>query len=407
MSKVYEALQREQQILKDKKDGLDPLTIKTGAPGDPLNDQDPETGVGDLDFPVIGVPTGPRSNEGAIFPSNQANVANVANVAEVADLADLANQEEPGSIHRETQDASLSAQAINGQNITENTVNRHPLIDRPRSTNRNLHVPVWPPREIPAERLSLTQLHPRLILLTDPHAAECEQYRTLRTQLFHAAEKNRNQIVVVTSALAGEGKTSTVLNLALAIAQSKEKRVLVVDGDLRRPNVASFLGLRPELGLGETLRGECDALGPIFSLEGEELYVLPVSKESDNPTELLSSERVSEMISQLRGYFDFILFDSPPIMPFADTRLLANHADSVILVVRAGMTQCDTVEKAIEALPSGRILGIVLNSAEHIKETGYYDYYYNYSRYDQRQQSVRDKMRRVISGRRIGGRHRV
>jgi protein-tyrosine kinase len=400
MSKVYEALQREKENLKGKKDGLDPLTAKTGAPGDSSNNQDPEAGTAGLDFPVIGAPMGPRSNEGAIFPSSHANVA---------DVADLANQEDLGSIHPETQDPSPSAQATNGRNVAEDTVeSRHPLTEKHRSTQRNqpAAVPGWSLRDTRAERLSLTRLHPRLILLTDPHAAECEQYRTLRTQLFHAAEKSRNQIVIITSALAGEGKTSTVLNLALTIAQSKEKRILVVDGDLRRPNIASFLGVKTQVGLGEALKGECDAFDAIFSIEGEELYVLPVSKESDNPTELLSSERLGELISLLRRYFDFILFDSPPVMPFADTRLLANHADSVMLVVRAGMAQCDTIEKAIEALPSGRILGIVLNGAEHIKETGYYDYYYNYSRYDQRQQSVQAKMKRVLRGNRIGRKHK-
>jgi capsular exopolysaccharide synthesis family protein len=200
------------------------------------------------------------------------------------------------------------------------------------------------------------------------------------------------QVVTVTSALAGEGKTSTVLNLGLAIAQSKEKRVLIIDGDLRRPNIGAYLGMQPKIGLAETLSGETEALNVIFCVDGQELYVLPVSGESENPTELLSSERLEEMIRLLRGYFDFILIDSPPIMPFADSRLLTNHADAVILVIRSGMTPYETVEKAIDALPAGRILGVVLNSAEHRKEAGYYDYYYNYSGREQRRQSIREKV---------------
>jgi capsular exopolysaccharide synthesis family protein len=230
-------------------------------------------------------------------------------------------------------------------------------------------------------------------MLTDPYAQECEQYRTLRTEIFHATAKKQLQVMTVTSALAGEGKTSTVLNLALAIAQSKEKRVLVLDGDLRRPTVASFLGLRPKVGLVEILNGESETFGSLFCLDRHELYVLPVSRESNNPTELLSSERFREMLTELRGYFDYILVDSPPVMPFADSRLLANYADAVILVVRAGLASYETVEKAIGSLPQGRVLGVVLNGAEHIKEAGYYDYYYYYTAREKKRQSLGERIR--------------
>jgi capsular exopolysaccharide synthesis family protein len=254
-------------------------------------------------------------------------------------------------------------------------------------------------REIPVETITQPRLHPRLILLTQPEAPECEQYRTLRTQLFHAAEKKPLQVVTITSTLAGEGKTSTVINLALAIAQSKEKRVLIIDGDLRRPNIATYLGVRAKAGLGEVLTGDIEPLDSIFTLDGYELYVLPVSRETANPTELLSSERFAEMLAELRRYFDFILIDSPPVMPFADTRLLANHTDAVMLVVRAGLAPYETVEKAIEALPAAKMLGVVLNGAQHVKEAGYYDYYY----YSQRRpHSFWDKLMHPFRNRRIG-----
>jgi capsular exopolysaccharide synthesis family protein len=247
-------------------------------------------------------------------------------------------------------------------------------------------------REIPVERLVTSRLHQRLILATEPTATECEQYRTLRTQLFLAAEKKLTQVVIITSALAGEGKTSTALNLALAVAQSKESRVLVIDGDLRRPNVASYLGMRSKLGLGEVLKGEAETLDAIVCLDDPELYVLPISREAPNPTELLSSERLAETVRELRDYFDFILIDSPPVMPFADSRLLSNHADAIILVVRAEKAPFETVEKAVEALPTGRILGVVLNDARHIRETDYYDYYYSYTQREQRRRSLLGKL---------------
>ena len=190
-------------------------------------------------------------------------------------------------------------------------------------------------------------------------------------------------MILITSAVAGEGKTSTILNLAWAIAQSKEKRVLVIDGDLRRPSVSSYLGLDFELGFGEVINEVSDALPSIVRVADSSLYILSSSREAAQPAESLSKERVGETLSELRKYFDYILIDAPPVVAFADARLLANHADAVIVVVRAGLAGHSTVERAIEALPSNRILGVVLNGADQMSEVGYYGYYgygYGYSR---------------------------
>jgi Mrp family chromosome partitioning ATPase len=112
----------------------------------------------------------------------------------------------------------------------------------------------------------------------------------------------------------------------------------------------------------------------------QSLYVLASSREEAQPTELLSRERIGEMLGELRRYFDYILIDAPPVVPFADARLLANHADAIIMVVRAGLAGHSTIERAIEALPANRILGVVLNGADQTSEVGYYGYGYNYSR---------------------------
>jgi protein-tyrosine kinase len=376
MTKVYEALKRHEQNRSNKKESRDPLAAQTGSP-DILCDTD-EPGI-DMN-PVIGKPLNPGgANNTGSHPSasDTAPYRTLKQTRAHAPAIDLPQDE-----YLKQQNENRYKQSLNGGEEDSYVLRE--------------------PREIVCERISPNRLHPRLILVTEPHAQECEQYRTLRTQLFHAANKSKTQVVVITSALAGEGKTSTALNLALAIAQSKEKRILVVDGDLRRPNVASFLGLQPNRGLGETLRGEHEVLNSIFCLEGEDLYLLPVSQEADNPTELLSSERFSETIAQLREYFDFIIFDSPPVMPFADSRLLANHADAIILVVRSGMASYDTVEKAIDALPRDRILGVVLNGAEHLKEAGYYDYYYTYAQRERRRSTFTEKVKNILRRSPIG-----
>ncbi|MBL8187381.1 MAG: CpsD/CapB family tyrosine-protein kinase, partial [Acidobacteria bacterium] len=340
---------------------------------------------------------GPRSNEGAIFTLNQPPAPGEA----------LQPNGKPNGTGKSVPEPSrLTAEEV--RNIAERLKKAPPVIRQapvepavsipePEVASPDSQLPTPEPEirnphseplaaisnqrrqhEVPIEPIVPSRLHPRLVLLTDPQAAECEQYRTLRTQLFHAAERKKTQVITITSTLAGEGKTSTIINLGLAIAQS-EKRVLIIDGDLRRPNVAAYLGVKPKAGLGDALRGEAEPLDSLFTLEGHEMYVLAVSRESANPTELLSSERLVEMIADLRNYFDFILIDSPPVLPFADARLLANQADAVMLVIRAGMAQYETVEKAIDALPAAKMLGVVLNGAEVFEEAGYYDYYYNYS----------------------------
>jgi capsular exopolysaccharide synthesis family protein len=430
MTRVFEALQREQERRK-KESSRDPLAAETGAPEDGPRTES-EAAAAEYELPsVIGAPVSPRSNDGMpqliagqpVGPQKGISTptSSAGLVAEAGGANDPSNM--PAGIPA-VAEVGVKGRSLNGPAkessrsgihddgaATANGANTHPSIARDATgdaasgvaasrvvddirrrqteTQRlreelSLQGMARTAREIPIERLSLSGLHQRLILLTQPAAPECEQYRTLRTQLFHAAEKRQTQVVVITSALAGEGKTSTALNLSIAVAQSKESRILIIDGDLRRPNIGSYLGLRPKVGLGEVLKGDAAPLDAIVCLDEPELYILPISREAANPTELLSSERFVDAIRELRDYFDFILIDSPPVMPFADTRLLSNHADAVILVVRAEKAPSETVEKVVEVLPSGRILGVVLNDARYIRETGYYDYYYNYTQREQR-----------------------
>lgn len=366
MGRVLDALQRQQE---DGEIAGDPLAAHIGEP----NAAPDQGGMNGLSALRIGTPAAPRSNEGATL----------------AFLLD-AERAEAASPHHTAHAETPLTQAGNG--TLTNGSKAADLIafgksaPQARSRGTGLRETVEPPVTNVAS-LDTSRLHTRLVLFTDPQAPGCEQYRTLRTQVFHAAERQATQIIVLTSAIAGEGKTSTVLNLAWAIAQSKEKRVLVIDCDLRRPSISAYLGLRDGLGLSEIINEGHDVLAGIVRIAGESLYVLASNREELQPTELLSRERVGEVLDELRQYFDYILIDAPPVVPFADTRLLANHADAIIMVVRAGMAGHNTIERAIEALPANRILGVVLNGADEISEAGYYGYYdygYNYSRYKTR-----------------------
>ncbi len=419
MTRVFEALQRKQDR-RNNEESRDPLAAETGAPED---EPDSEAARTEFELPsVIGSPVPSRLNEGA----NEKKIAPASDpgAGDEPGRSPITSDRHPPTIGSPV-NGSINARARgqrDNNSASGNAFNETAPPDQPplndsaqaegnRAASRvvedirrrqaetqklreeaSYQAVARASREIPVERLNVSRLHQRLIILTEPTAPECEQYRTLRTQLFHAAEKRQTQVVVITSALAGEGKTSTALNLALAVAQSKESRVLVMDGDLRRPNIATYLGMRPKVGLSEVLRGEIEALDSIVCLEEPELYALPVKREAQNPTELLSSERLTETFRELRDYFDFILVDSPPVMPFADSRLLANHSDAVILVVRAEKAPYETVEKAVEALPGGRILGVVLNGAEHIGETDYYEYYYSYTQRERRRGALLGKL---------------
>lgn len=381
MGRVLDALQRQHE---KQETASDPLV---GIINSPTSGAEPE--LPSFELPErIGRPSAPRSNEGSVltfFPDTELVEAIEENDARGKSLASGAVvPTKPGNAARNT----------NG------------LVPVPKPGklvgNGNDHRFVPPATVEPSVPTTIcldeTRLHTRLVLFTDPQSLGCEQYRTLRTQVFHAAEKQLTQVILVTSAVAGEGKTSTILNLAWAIAQSKEKRVLVIDSDLRRPSISSYLGLDFELGLGEVLNEVSDALPSIVRVADSTLYILSSSRAEPQPAELLSKERVAETIAELRQYFDYILIDAPPTVAFADARLLANHADAVIIVVRAGLAGHSTVERAIEALPQQRILGVVLNGADQMSEVGYYGYYgygYGYGYGNSRQsekQSLLDKL---------------
>ncbi len=370
MGRVLEALQRQQE---NQEVPRDPLADAIGSP-----EIAPDMDVLRFELPErIGMPSAPRSNDGAVFTflSND-------------ELTESANEfNDYGARTTADSHPGMPSTPVNGSlwNSGPGLVPvPKPAVFTGSGKEKSFTPPFTFEPSVPTTVcLDDTRLHTRLVLFTDPQSTGCEQYRTLRTQVFHAAERQLTQIILLTSAVAGEGKTSTILNLAWAIAQSKEKRVLVIDGDLRRPSVSSYLGLDFELGFGEVINEVSEALPSIVRVADSSLYILSSGRESAQPAESLSKERVGETLNELRKYFDYILIDAPPVVAFADARLLANHADAVIIVVRAGLAGHSTVERAIEALPSNRILGVVLNGADQMSEVGYYGYYgygYGYSR---------------------------
>jgi len=204
-------------------------------------------------------------------------------------------------------------------------------------------------------------LNKRRISMLQPESYVAEQFRTLRGRIDSLAAQQPLRTIAVTSAVAGEGKTTAAINLALVSAMSVGRRVLLVDCDLRKPNVHQSLGLRVDAGLGELLEGQATLEEAITEVEGSQLQVLPVRSLPPNPSELLASSRMTELIEQLAQSYDRVILDVPTVLGLPDAKTLTDLCDGMILVVMADSTAAEEVTTALEVVDQRRVLGLVLN----------------------------------------------
>ena len=219
---------------------------------------------------------------------------------------------------------------------------------------------------------STSALNKRRIALLQPESHVAEQFRTLRARLDAIATNHPLRTVAVTSALPGEGKTMAAVSLAVVSSMSVGRRVLLVDCDLRKPAIHRSLGLRVDAGLAEVLNGAAKPEEAIVKLDGTDLEVLPVRSVPSNPSELLGSERMRELVVHLASRYDRVFLDLPPTLGLPDAKAVSELCDGVVFVVRAGESPREDVESAIEVLDRRRILGLVLNATA--AEVGRYEY---------------------------------
>lgn len=219
----------------------------------------------------------------------------------------------------------------------------------------------------------------RLAVLSDPQSIPSEQYGILAMKLEQWMLKSSGQVLVVTSAAGGEGKSITALNLSLALTTSLKGRVLLVDSDLRRPQVHKYLGLQMAKGFSDLLADPGGDVSSYISKFGN-LDVIAGGIPPGNPVSLLASQRTRDILAQLRKEYQLIILDSPPIVPIADSHMLAGLADGVLIVVRARQTRRELFRRAIESLGSDNVLGVVLNDVEY-GDTRYAYAYRHYQRY--------------------------
>ena len=207
------------------------------------------------------------------------------------------------------------------------------------------------------------RLNPLLVAGLAPASLAAEHYRQLRTRLAHAEGAGGLRTVLVTSPQKGEGKSITSANLALTMAQELQRRVVIVEADLRKPSMQRLFGLPEGPGLTEYLTGAAELNDVMRFLPDHNLTVIHAGSTAANPAELLGSTAMRRLLDALRTRFDRVILDTPPVLPLADVAVLAPMVDGSLMVVRAGVTPKPAIENALRAFDASRLLGIVLNDS--------------------------------------------
>ena len=207
-------------------------------------------------------------------------------------------------------------------------------------------------------------INKRRITLLQPESYVAEQYRALRGRIDAIAAQRPIRTVAVTSAMPGEGKTTAAVNLAVVTAMSLGRRVLLIDCDLRKPKVHEALGLRPDAGLAEVLTDTINLDDAIVKVEGVNLEVLPVRSLPVNPSELLGSPKMGELIEEVVRRYDRVIFDTPAALGLPDAKTVSDLSDGLVMVVRADVTSQQDVQATLEFLDQRRLLGLLLNGAQ-------------------------------------------
>jgi capsular exopolysaccharide synthesis family protein len=215
----------------------------------------------------------------------------------------------------------------------------------------------------------------RLVSLTDEASLGAEKFRFLGVRLRQLRQTRSLKKLLITSTIPEEGKTMVSANLALSLAQRRPQKVLLLEGDLRRPALSTRFGLPRLPGLTEWLQGTQGPATSIYHLENAGLYFLPAGSPPANPLDLMQSERLAELMDQLTDWFDWVLIDSPPVVPLADTSVWMRSADGILMVVREGVTQKRQLQSALQELEQSKFLGVVLNSSSNTDHKNYYQRY--------------------------------
>lgn len=214
----------------------------------------------------------------------------------------------------------------------------------------------------------------QLISIREEHSLAAEKFQFLAVRLRYLQQRTGLKKVLVTSTMAEEGKSFVAANLAVTLARKQRQRVLLVEGDLRRPTAAQSFGLPTMEGICESL-ADPDGGERIFFLLEPKIWFIPAGSAPENPLELMQSGRLPELMSRMSDWFDWVIIDSPPILPLGDTTVWSRVADGVLLVVREGITEKAPLKRGLGALGKANVIGVVLNSCSEADQTNYYQEY--------------------------------
>jgi protein-tyrosine kinase len=234
----------------------------------------------------------------------------------------------------------------------------------------------------PAESININPNNLYLTTLNDPDSLASEEYRKLKSILVKMTKGEKfNNVLMVTSSVAAEGKSITSLNLAISLAREFDHTVLLIDADLRRPSIHKYLDVEPGFGLADFLADGVDIGKTIINTGIGKLSVIPAGKVLQNPLEFFTSQKMQGMIAEIKNRYPdrYIIIDTPPFLPFAETRSLSHMVDGVIFVIKEGLASQESIKEALESLKDCNLLGVVFNAATISSQDGRYKDY-NYSR---------------------------
>src|SRR5579871_2582967 len=215
----------------------------------------------------------------------------------------------------------------------------------------------------------------RLFCLTQRDSLGAEKFRFLGLRLRQLQQSQALKRILVTSTIPEEGKSTISGNLATTLARKRQQKVLLIDGDLRRPSLNRLLGLHHLRGLSEWLQGDATAAEPIYRLEEPGFWFMPAGSPPENPLDLMHLTRYATLMERLSGWFDWIVIDTPPVLPLADTSVWAKSADGILLVTREGTTRKRELQRGLAALDATKLLGVVINSTHNTEHDNYYQHY--------------------------------
>jgi exopolysaccharide/PEP-CTERM locus tyrosine autokinase len=252
----------------------------------------------------------------------------------------------------------------------------HPI--EPEITPR--HTLELPLSEYPYQTARPSINNPLLVSVNDSGSPISEEYRKLKSYLVGMARQHEfANVIMVTSSLAGEGKSITAVNLALSLAQEMDHTVLLVDADLRKPSIHRYLNLENDCGLAEVLEDRADLAKALIHTGIGRLVVLPAGQVTLNPVELFTSQRMVKLIQEIKHRYPdrFVIIDTPPTLPFAETRTISSLVDGVVFVIKERLASHASITEALNSLDGANKIGIVYNAAEISVSDDRYGHYYN------------------------------